>query len=385
MAEEILLARPSGDVDQGALWYLYERNNQHQQMAEATSKAFFGVNIECAQCHDHPSAGEIEQKHYWGLVAFFRRSKNVFTKNGPRLSESAVGGFEDYVDLTGDSYPNLLTFLEATTIDEPRSETDKERKDNDELYVPSKQDGDPRLPRFSRRERFVKEIVVGHDRLARSFVNRTWAQFFGRGIVHPFDQMDSMHDPSHPELLDWLSKDFRASGYDVRRLVRSLVLSKAYRLAATPPLAESDPATFTWFQARPLTAEQYLRSVEQLMRAGQPSDRGLMQSFRKEFPDVGFSDANTTVTQTLFLSNAEALNQYLQQSTADGQLISQLTKLKPDEAVVLVFRSAYAREPTAAESKRILEFVSQRTDRKSLAWSDVCWALIASAEFSFNH
>jgi hypothetical protein len=70
VAAEILLARPTTPEQRGATWYLYARNDEAQQIAEAVSKDFFGVRIDCAQCHDHPLAYEIEQRHYWGLVAF---------------------------------------------------------------------------------------------------------------------------------------------------------------------------------------------------------------------------------------------------------------------------------------------------------------------------
>jgi hypothetical protein len=114
---DVLLARPQSPDDQGAVWYLYERDGNHQAIAEAVAPAFFGVRIDCAQCHDHMVASEIEQAHYWGLVAFFNRSKNENTKLGPRVAESAIGGFSDFANLEGASSPNVLTFLDAATID----------------------------------------------------------------------------------------------------------------------------------------------------------------------------------------------------------------------------------------------------------------------------
>ncbi len=96
VAREIVLARPSRAEDRGAVWYLYSRQNKHQDIAEAVSKDFFGVRIDCAQCHDHPLASEIEQRHYWGLVAFFNRSNNVDSPGGPRVAESAIGGFSEF-------------------------------------------------------------------------------------------------------------------------------------------------------------------------------------------------------------------------------------------------------------------------------------------------
>ena len=82
VVEELLLARPKTKESRGAAWYLVSRNDKHQEMAEAVSKDLFGVRIDCAQCHNHPLADEIGQRHYWGLVAFFNRSKNCDTPWG---------------------------------------------------------------------------------------------------------------------------------------------------------------------------------------------------------------------------------------------------------------------------------------------------------------
>ena len=79
----MITARPEKPEDKGALWFLYERRNEHQQIAEAVAPVIYGTKIDCAQCHDHPLAREIKQGHYWGLVAAFNRSKNV-EKGAPR-------------------------------------------------------------------------------------------------------------------------------------------------------------------------------------------------------------------------------------------------------------------------------------------------------------
>ena len=127
-------------------------------MAEAISPSIFGVRIECAQCHDHMMADEIKQSHYWGLVAFFNRSKNSQQGGGPSLSESAIGGFSEFADLDGSSTPNYLTFLDAETVDEDRPENPGEQKESDELYFEHASSLIGRVPKFSRREKFVKEV-----------------------------------------------------------------------------------------------------------------------------------------------------------------------------------------------------------------------------------
>src|SRR5262249_6672021 len=86
-----LVARSDAPEDKGASWFLYERRNDHQAIAEAVAPIVYGTKINCAQCHDHPLAREIKQAHYWGLVAAFNRSKNV--EGGSTVGESAIGGF----------------------------------------------------------------------------------------------------------------------------------------------------------------------------------------------------------------------------------------------------------------------------------------------------
>ncbi len=161
VAREMVLARPTSPDVRGASWYLYSRKDKHQDIAEAVSKDIFGVRIDCAQCHDHPLADEIKQKHYWGLVAFFNRSKNVDTPQGPRISESAIGGFSDFSNLEGESLPNELRFLEDRYVEEPRPTKAVNEVERDDLYN-ALGDIDPKVPKFSRREQFVEKVLSDH-------------------------------------------------------------------------------------------------------------------------------------------------------------------------------------------------------------------------------
>ena len=379
---ETLLARPSSPDDDGSVWFLYERKNDYQKIAEAIAPAFFGIRIECAQCHDHPLAWEIEQRHYWGLVAFFNRGKNTSSKNGPRISESAVGGFSEFADLTGDSQPNLLTFYEAKTVDEPRPK--EEQKDDNSLYESAPVDGDPRLPKFSRRERFVREVVAGHPLIARAAVNRMWAMLMGRGLVHPHDEMDSEHPPSHPELLDELADAFAANGHRLRFVAEAIVNSRAYQLRSVPPPNANDPATFAWYLERPLTAEQWARSTQLVLTGETGRNAELVAAFRKQFPEVLPTESVTSVKEAMFLSNNRAIEDFTAKSMeADGSLLSRL--IDADHRVERLFAAFYGRPPQDDERQRVNDYIEQRKDRLPEALQQVAWALLTSAEFRFNH
>ncbi|WP_235908964.1 DUF1549 domain-containing protein [Roseiconus nitratireducens] len=386
VARQILIARPSDKEHDGAVWFLYEREDNYQAIAEAVAPAFFGIRIECAQCHDHMMADEIEQAHYWGLVAFFNRGKNEDTPNGPRVAESAVGGFSEFANLEGSSTPNFLTFLDAGTVAEERPAKEVKRSDEDRLYVSAEVPGDPREPIFSRRQKFVTQVLDGHPLLARAMVNRVWAILMARGIVHPHDEIDSMHPPSHPDLLDWLSDDFAASGFDVRRLVRSIVLSDAYQLSARRPTQATPPDSFAWYLERPLTAEQLARSIQLVLRGSFQNDASVVEDLRQQILEVLPDTVEVPIGDALFFSNHANLDAFIRASDGDDQLIAGVLACETaDERAERLIETAFGRSPTESETSAITAYLDQRSERPEEAVAQIVWSLITSAEFRFNH
>jgi hypothetical protein len=173
---EFLVARPAREELKGAYWFLFERRDQHQAIAEAVSPVVYGTRIDCAQCHDHALAREIKQAHYWGLVAAFNRSKNVRDEG---VSESAIGGYVNFTNLRKESQPAMVTLLTGKTIPETWPEGDKKEEDSDDNYLDPK--AKVRVPKFSRREAFADAATHDNPLLARAFVNRMWSVFMGRG------------------------------------------------------------------------------------------------------------------------------------------------------------------------------------------------------------
>ena len=156
VVRQIILAR-SDEPSEGADWFLYERRNNYQEMAEAVAPLAYGVKIGCAQCHNHPLAWEVEQRHYWGLVAAFNRGKNIEAKDGKGVAESAVGGFVNFENLKKQAQPALLAFLNGKVVAEPRPADRGKEQDGPELYLvppPSEKEKPerPSVPKFSRRE-----------------------------------------------------------------------------------------------------------------------------------------------------------------------------------------------------------------------------------------
>ena len=385
VARQILLARPESPSEAGATWYLYERDDEHQQIAEAVSRGIFGVDIQCAQCHDHLLAAEIKQAHYWGLVAFFNRGENVDTPAGPRVAESAVGGFSMFTNVTGESYPNRLVYLHAEAVDEPRPAEGEKQEDRDELYVPGAE-GMPRVPRFSRRAQFVDTILADHPLVARAMVNRLWALMMGRGLVHPVDQLDSTHPPSHPDLLDWLAEDFERSGYDVRRLLGQITRSQTYQLSSKSDVFV-DPARFAVAALKPLSAETLYRSMLTALEIhdpGQWQTPERLAEFRKAFPNVLGDEDVATVRQALLLTNGSQFHGLL--SPEQSGTIAYLCELPDSEGVVReAFVRVLGRSASEEELQRSVAFLQTRGDRPNRGVDQLVWALLTSAEFRFNH
>lgn len=369
----------------GAAWYLYARKDKHQDIAEAVSKDIFGVRIDCAQCHDHPLAEEIKQKHYWGLVAFFNRSKNVDTPQGPRISESAIGGFSDFANLQGSSSPNELRFLDDRYIEETRPAKDVKEEDRDELYVAV--DGTiPKVPKFSRREQLVEKVLADHPLLAKAMVNRMWGWMMGRGLVHPVDSLDSFHPASHPELLDWLSRDFAASGYDVRRLTKSLASTRTYQLESANP-SNLDPKWFATALSKPLTAEMLQRSMLLVLDPVDASRWNAIENrvaFANLFPDVLTEESIANVAQGLLLTNGDAIADLV--SVKHSRFLQSVKAATDNDAALSqLFLQILGRKPDAEEVAYCTHYISTRKDDRDRALESLAGAAsVASFQSLFS-
>lgn len=376
MVREILVARPAGAEDQGASWFLYERRNDHQAIAEAIAPIVYGARIDCAQCHDHPLAREIKQGHYWGLVAAYNRGKNV--EGSTDVAESAVGGFVNFTNLKKESQPAIVTVLGGTTVAEHRPEDGQQEEDRDDRYLDPA--AKPRVPKFSRREAFAAAATSGNPLLARGFVNRLWAVLIGRGIVSPVDEMTTRNQPSHPELLDWLATDFAAHHHDIRREVRGIVLSRVYALGnASVSGAGSDPAAFASAAERPLTAEQLARSW--CIAAGRPTENeSLRRAAVAAIPDVLPREYQATFQQAQFLSAAPALKDLLE-PVPESTLARIAALPTPLERVEAAFRTALGRAPEPEEAVLAGEVLGARPEQPVEAVRDLFWALLTSPEF----
>src|ERR1043166_9038522 len=388
IARDLIVARPSSKELKGAVHFLYAKKNNYQAMAEAVAPAFLGFQLNCAQCHNHPLAPEIKQKHYWGLVAFFNRSKNVLD-DGPAISESAIGGFVKFANLKKESQEALLTFVNDKTIPEKRAGDNEKEDDSSDKYLGEGKKSN-KVPKFSRREQLAELVTHDNPLLARSFVNRMWTIIMGRGLVHPSDRMDSSHPPSHPDLLAWLAHDFEQNSYDIRRLVRNICLSETYQLDSKwASGSKPQPDLFACGLEKPLRAEVMLRSLlisvgEQPDASGElPGYDSLERMFNDRFPEVLPTEFTPILRQGLFLTNNKKLDELLKPEK-ENTTASLLKLSGPREQVDAAFMKVLGRLPERDEKRATLDFMAERLKNREVAVRELLWALLTSAEFRFN-
>lgn len=400
VGRDLLVARPASELEGGASWFLYEQRDDHQKMATLASASLLGKQVQCAQCHDHPVSPEIEQRHYWGLVSFFSRSLNVKTPDGPRVAERASGGYAKFSNLEGESSETELVMLTGQRVEEPDGRRDQDQPELYEVAPPDqwfkqlnkdeklqKDLGALPVPKFSRREEFAKATTSGNPDFSRAIVNRVWAIVFGRGLVHPVDQMDSAHPPSHPQLLDWLANDFAENGHDVRRLIRGLMKTRAYQLDSRAASSNDDtdrPAEDRWFARaldKPLSAEALYRSMRIAAGHGSGEDENLRAAFVRTFPALFADVYSPSVQQAMFVANGTLVDQLLSNS---APLVQTLTNLQTATAIAdEAFVQILGREPDAEEQARCIDFLKRENQPETIR--QLCWALLAGAEFRINH
>jgi hypothetical protein len=249
-------------------------------------------------------------------------------------------------------------------------------------------------PEESRRQTVTRAILAS-DLFAKAMVARTWAQLFGHGIPEPWDDLGGEQDDRHPAALRLLAADFAASGYDVKRLVRTIVLSEPYGRASVRGGTDDDASlrTFARSGVRPLAPEPLFRSLVVATGADaivRPGSRRLAQAFKEyrfTFGDDEMAEADRfdgSVPQALLLFNGQLTNAG---ARADrGGALAQILEASADPAARLedMFLSVYTRPPRDDERRRLLAYLHEQKDGRA-AYEDVFFALLTSTEAITNH
>jgi hypothetical protein len=337
--------------------------------------------MQCAQCHDHKTEAWY-QEDFYGLAAFFAntRLERIYEKDedgGRRVAERILKNVsKGSVRIPGTHEPIPPSFL-----------------DGKESRTPA-----------TKRRRALSEWMTARDNpyFCHAIVNRIWAHFVGRGFVEPLDGFGEEYPPSHPKLLDWLAEDFMIHGYDLRYLMRTLLNTKAYqRTSETNKNNQYDDLYYSHAYVKPLTAEQFFYSMLEstgFERLQKRRDRGQLENMKRRYLerflfliDNGEMEEveafNGTVPQALMMINGSLVNDSGSHKERGGLLryILKTYRTKRDrlDQIYLTTLSRYPRTSDRTYFDRYLRSSLYRND--ALAYEDLYWALLNSAEFALNH
>jgi hypothetical protein len=351
--------------ENGAVGYFLS-NNTVDKMTDACGKLFMGQQIQCAQCHNHPFT-TTKQVEYWGMAQFFFKTEvgNIKAKVGePSVTETPnpKRGKNNPLPESAKTLPAKFLGGEQPTM----ARTDPAR---------------PVLARWL--------TAPDNPYFARAMVNRTWAQFFGRGFVNPIDDMSPENNCSHPELLDTLAREFATGGFDLKHLIRGVCNSQAYQRSTKATGGnKADHELFSHMAVKVMTPEQLFDSLSkvtgQANSGGGRNAKGLPQGTARDqfvtFFLAGADSANTTeyeagIPQALRLMNSPI--------TGNPGVVRSIVPpgTAPADAVERVYLTALSRRPSAAEAKMLTEYLSKNGTTPA-AYGDILWAVLNSSEFT---
>ena len=373
-ATELLTA--TGSTFSNPAANFYRTSKDMNDCVETISQVFLGARLQCAKCHNHPF--ERWTQDNYGMAAFFNRVQRTNTK---RTNEMFI-----YVSQSGE-------------VTQPR--TQQKMKP----WVPGQ--GDIENPNaFDRRLDFASWLTKPDNPFfAKIEVNRIWSQVFGRGIVEPADDFRDTNPPSNAMLLDQLAKDFVENGYDRKAILATILKSRTYQTSYQPnDFNEDDTKYFSHYQPRLLSAEQLLDAIchvtqvaetfgglpagtkathlpapdlvnnEFLKIFGQPERQTVCACERTN--ESNLSMAIQFFNGPLIYNKLKSETNSFRRSMTDGKDNSQI--------ITLLYNLAVCRNPSETELKASLDHIASKEDRVE-ALEDICWAILNTNEFLFQH
>ena len=383
---EMVTASGSNLVDGPTNLYtmlVHNRSIEPKMLAADFSQVFLGVQIQCAECHNHPF-DRWTMDDYYGFVSFFTgvnrkpgiepREKRIRWDTKAAAAINPIDGKErrakalgavDPVDTEGDPRPALAAWLTS-----PENEI------------------------------FAKNIA-----------NRIWAHFLGRGICDPVDDLRVTNPPTNAPLLDMLAARLVEVKFNVRDFVRDICNSRVYQLSAEPtPSNAGDNRHFSHAHLRRLRADVLLdalvavtgvpysfpnwppgtKAIEFFPQTASgtakpdPGDPFLATFGRSGRGSVSCNETKTapSLSQVMHVLVGGTLRDRLSKTTVIQDLA---TKGSTTEDVISgLFIRTLSRRPTSIEMSGLLELATTATDKHAF-YEDILWGLLSSTEFSFNH
>ncbi|MCE9603494.1 MAG: DUF1549 and DUF1553 domain-containing protein [Planctomycetia bacterium] len=354
-----------------------------KEFAADFSQVFLGVQIQCAECHNHPF-DRWTMTDYYGFTSFFT---GIVRKPGTEPRDARI-----YFDVKAPPAKHLVDSrpVPAKILGHVES-------------VPG--DGDPR-------KALAAWLTAPENELfSRNLANRIWAHYLGRGIVEPVDDVRASNPPVNAPLLAALSQHLVQSNFNLRSFVRDICNSRVYQLSTKPNASNLlDTRQFSHSHLRRLRADvlfdsfaavsgvktqlpffpEGTRAIDFYPR-GEGATEGPQFGYQF-FETFGRSDRNTicacatkrepTLSQTLHLIVGDTVRQRVAAGGTLQKLIS--TESAPEPIIEELFVRALSRRPTTKEMAAMRELVGDRV-KDVAVYEDIFWSLMNSTEFSFNY
>lgn len=376
VVKELVTAKGSVYMNGPANYFRIFKNSS--ELSEATAQLFLGVRLECAKCHHHPFE-KYTQGDYYGFAAFFAR---VGTK---RSEEFGLFGRE-----------SVVIVKTAGEVTHPKT-----RK----VLPPTPLEGEPTNHDLDRRIALADWLAnPANEYFAKNMVNRYIGYLLGRGLVEPIDDLRSTNPPTNPELMNALAKHFVDSKFNVKQLIRAIMVSRLYQLESQPTASNfNDRRFFSHYLVKRIAAEPLLDSIDQATGSQTKFSKLPLGTRAIELPDAQYPNyfLNTfakplrasvcecerspdeNLVQALHTLNGNTLSTKL--SDKNGRIAS-LLKAKKSHAEIVqeIYLAALCRVPKPTEvalGKEILEAAPTPQE----GYEDLLWGLMNSKYFLFVH
>ena len=385
--------------DNGSGHYIMRYERSPVFLTSHTSRLFLGLPMQCAECHDHKT--EVwSQENFYGIAAFFA---GIDSQRKGDIQTTDMIGNERRMD-------NFLIT----------------NKPEDSIWVrrlekhvrPHFLDGtEYKGSLLKKREALAQWITdKSNPYFSQAIVNRVWKHFMGRAFVEPVDGFGEENPPTNPELLKWLAKDFVIHGYNLQQLMQTILNSETYqRTSQTNESNKNDEFYYSHAYVKPLSAEQFFYSLlqatgferlqqvrmEGIKKQGGEDRKGMLRRLEemkrehlKKFLfllDNGEMEEieafNGTIPQALMMINGNMVNDSASHEER-GSFVNYVLKERrePVERMKYIYLNVLSRLPTAKEKTYFRRYLERSLYRnKDLAYEDLYWVLLNSAEFSLNH
>lgn len=408
MVHDLIAATGRWDENPAVNFILANQDGDNAIRTTATvTKLFLGVQTQCTECHNHPW-NSWKQDQFHGLRAFFlgtREKRATRAMAGQMLTDSWTLDEVPMQEVMNkgvyfERRNGLSVLVEPTYLDGEAVQKTSAKGTPDVRDLLRESDGSGR-PVYLREELARRITADDNPYFARAMVNRVWYQLMGHSFTKNVDDFDNgIDDPSMPDLLDQLAEDFKANGYDVKRLVEWIANSRPYGLSSRRKGKETNEAVgfFSFQLVKPLSPEQLYDSVLTLTgidRASKTANASterqrFIQEFQRTFGTDEIPTAaptyDGTITQSLMMMNSWLMSQVC--SCVPGSFLHDIVtdeSMNDRERVEAIFIAGLARKPTANEAREIAGMIAMAGDDRPGVFADILWATINSAEFVLNH